>query len=203
MILSLFDCSGKIGKAFQFYGFKTLTLDIHTGYNGHKTDIVTDILKWDYRAYPCSQFKFIYIALPCQCYSKASGGYHFKNKLPVTSQAYQSINILIRIWQITQYFGCPFVIENPSGGLCNNVFFNAFFKLQITRLSQAYFGFPTQKLTDLFSNFPLLVMSSPVHRVNGRYSKTKLDNLSYRQRVTYTDAFCEAIASSVFYSGYI
>lgn len=197
MVLSLFDRSGHIRDSFINAGYTAISLDINPGYNGSKVDIVTDILFWDYRAYNQNHFNFITIALPCQCYSIASGGKHFRGGKIRSSQAVTAINILITVYQITQYFGCNFIIENPSGGLINNPFFKSFFNLNVTRLTLSNFGFPTQKKTDLFYNFNMLLMVPITYRCNGRYASQKLDNLSYNKRVTYPIAFCEWLVECV------
>lgn len=201
MFLSMFDCSNKMRDAFINAGFPCLSLDIHPGYNGSKTDIVTDILEWDYKTYSPGYFTFMFIALPCQAYSIASGGFHFKKGIPVTAVALDSIEILKTVHQITQYFNCKFIIENPSGGLCNNSLFRQLFNVQVTRLSQSSFGFPTQKKTDLFYNFNMLLLVPQTHRINGKYATRSLDSLSYRQRVTYPDHFCKWLVAQ--YLAYI
>lgn len=197
MILSLFDASCKIRDAFKSRGYNAISLDSNPGYNGAKVDLVTDILNFNYQAYTQNQFEFLFIALPCQTYSIASGAFHFKKGVPVTSTAINAINILIKVYQITQYFKCPFIIENPAGGLINNNFFKAFFKLNVSRLTLQSFGFPTQKKTDLFYNFDMLLLSSPTVRCNGRYNAKKLDNMSYRQRVTYPDHFVNYLVENI------
>lgn len=197
MVLSLFDYSNKIRDSFISRGIKCKSLDIKPGHKDNLVDICTDILEFNYKAYNPNHIKFLFIALPCQCYSIASAGKHFKNNKPLTSQAYNSINILIRIWQIIKYFNCPFIIENPSGGLCNNSFFKSFFNVNISRLTLSNFGFPTQKKTDLFYNFDMLLIVPVTYRVNKRYNKIKLDNLSYRKRVTYPDHFVTWIVSNI------
>ena len=92
-----------------------------------------------------------------------------------------------------------FYIENPSGGLCNNHYFNIHFKqyqAYIYRLSLGAFGFKTQKMTDIFTNSLIPILHSPVTRQNGRYSKVKFDNLTLRQRQSYPLPFCEMIVEN-------
>jgi hypothetical protein len=196
-VLSIFDCSNKIRDAFRLHGCKASSLDMHPGYKNTKVDYITNILDFDYQAHKPNKFNFLFIALPCQVYSIASGAFHFKNNIPKTTTAITHINILIKVYQITQYFNCPFIIENPSGGLINNSFFKSFFKLEVTRVSLKSFGYPTQKKTDLFHNFDWLFISNPVHRVNGKYQAQLLDNMTYRQRVTYPEAFVSQLVQSV------
>lgn len=158
-VLSLFDASCDIRDSFISKGYQAYSLDIHPGYNKKKVDIQCNILDFKYQDYSRDYFNFIYIALPCQCYSIASGGIHFKNNIPVTSKAINSINILIKVYQIQAYFSCNFIIENPSGGLCNNSIFNSFFKCDITRLSLDNYGFVTQKKNGFIYKFPNLIYS--------------------------------------------
>lgn len=196
-VLSLFDASGKIRNEFRKHGHSAISLDIHSGYGDAKTDIISNILDFDYLAYKPNHFNFLFIALPCQTYSIASGAFHFKNNIPVTSTAITAINILIKVYQLTKHFNCDFIIENPSGGLINNVFFKSFFKLELTRVTLGSFGFKTQKKTDLLHNFALLFMNNHQVRCNGNYQKNILSNLSYRQRVQYPDAFVESLVQSI------
>lgn len=197
MILSLFDYSGKIKKEFIRQGFDCINLDNRKGRMSKSIDLNIDFLQWDYKNYPRSYFKFLFIALPCQCYSIASAGKHFRDGKIKSSQAVKSINILIKLYQVTMYFNCKFIIENPSGGLINNVFFKQFFSLNVTRITLYNFGFPTQKKTDLFYNFNMLLIAPVTYRVNNKYNPQSLDNLSYNQRVTYPDAFCEWIVLNI------
>jgi len=197
MVLSLFDHSNKIRDEFHRKGFQALSLDVAKPNKKNPQDLCMDIMLFNYKAFHQSHFTFLFIALPCQVYSIASGSYHFKNSRPQTKVAIKHIEILIRVYQITQYFKCDFIIENPAGGLINNKFFKSFFKLDITRITLKSFGYITQKKTDLFNNFNLLLLNSPVHRVNGIYQKSKLDNLGYRARVTYPANFVETIVDSI------
>jgi hypothetical protein len=197
MILSLFDHSNAMRDAFRAKGYEALSLDIQKPDKKNPQDLHMDIMNFNYKAFHHSTVSFLFIALPCQVYSIASGGYHFKLSIPKTKKAIKHIQILIRIYQITRHFNCDFIIENPAGGLINNKIFQSFFNLDVTRLTLKSFGFVTQKKTDLFSNFNLLVLNNPVTRVNGKYQKQKLDNLGYRARVLYPQSFVDTIVHSV------
>lgn len=196
-ILSLFDCSGKITQEFIRTGHYCISLDISPGHNDYKVDIVCDILDFNYKLFDPGYIDLLFIALPCDVYSIASAGHHFKKNKPLTAKSIKAINILIKIWQIVKYFKCHYIFENPAGGLINNTIFNSFFKYECSRISQAHFGFRTQKKTDLLHSFPMLLMSNPVHRVNGHYSAQKLYNMTYRQKVTYPDHFVKELISSI------
>ncbi len=196
-VLSIFDNSSSIKNEFIKQGCKAHSLDISPGHNGSVVDYVCDILEFDYKKIDKNYYNFLFIALPCDVYSIASGGKHFKNNIPVTCKSIKAINILVKIFQITKYFDCNYLIENPSGGLVNNSFFKNFFNLEITRITFGSFGYPTQKKTDLFHNFNMLFISNPVVRVNNRYTKQKLCNMSYRNRVHYPSAFVVSIVETI------
>lgn len=197
MVLSLFDSSNDIRNEFRSLGIEALSLDHYQNRKTSRVDFNTNILDFPYKTFSKNQFKFIFIALPCTSYSIASGSFHYKKGIPQTSVSITHINILIRIWQITQYFNCPFLIENPAGGLINNPFFKTFFSLDVTRITMRSFGFPTQKKTDLFTNFNLLLLNSPVTRKNGRYQNQKLDNMGYRRRVKYPEALTKHLIQNI------
>lgn len=197
MVLSIFDRTGKIKNEFISQGFPCKSLDMHPGYLNNKTDIQTNFLKWDYKQYKRDYFKFMFIALPCQTFSIASGALHFKNSIPQTPQAHEALQILHYLRVIVDYFNCEFVIENPAGGLVNNSTFNNLFTTYVTRLTLKNFGFPTQKKTDLFFSFNNLLLVPVTYRVNGRYQNQKLDNMSYNQKVNYPDHFVKFIVSHI------
>jgi hypothetical protein len=166
-----------------------------------KLDFQIDFLDFDYQAHYPGFFDFLYFGLPCTTFSKASGGKHFKNGIePLTDMALTSIKMIDRMFEIIEYLKPKvFYIENPSGGLCNNHYFNIHFKqyqAYIYRLSLGAFGFATQKMTDIFTNSQIPILHSPVTRQNGRYSKVKFDNLTLRQRQSYPLPFCEMIVEN-------
>lgn len=198
-VLDLFTGTGNMSIALRAVGFNVVSLDVVQYYGSPQLTHKIDILEFDYQAYPSDYFNFLYIALPCDCFSKASGGYHFyKNRIPVTCAANTAIQIMGKIHEIIRYFDkAVFVIENPSGGLANNFYFknHCFFsKCNVYTTSLGSFGFPTQKKTDLFTNSDTLLLLPQSYRVNGRYSKKSLDNMTKKQRSAYPLAFCFFIA---------
>lgn len=197
MVLSLFDYSNKIRDAFIAQRIECVSVDILPGHQSSPVNIVTDILNFNYKSFDIDSVKFLHIALPCDCYSIASGSFHFKKGVPVTLAAHNAIRILIKIYQITKYFDCSYLIENPTGGLINNPFFKSFFNLNVTRLTLANFGYPTRKQTDLFYNFDMLLLVPVTYRVNGKYQVYKLDNMSYRKRVDYPTHYVNWIVENI------
>lgn len=197
-VLDLFSGSQSLALLLRAKGFQVTTVDIVQYKDLPRITHHLDIFDFDERQYPPDHFDFLYIGLPCDTFSKASGGYHFKNNItPITLQAHTSILLIGRVYEILKYFNFPpFLLENPQGGLRNNFFFKNhcyFSKVLTYSTSLQMFGFPTQKKTDLFTNldFPLFFPTS--YRVNGRYAKKSLDNMTKRARSTYPMPFCEKI----------
>ena len=177
------------------------SLDNHQIRSCRKLDFEIDFFDFNYKAYYPGYFDFLYFGLPCTTFSKASGGKHFRKGIePLTDMALTSIKMINRLFEILDYLKPKvFYIENPAGGLCNNHFFNIHFKqyqAYIYRFSLGAFGFPTQKMTDIFTNSIVPILHSPVTRQNGRYSKVNFDNLSLRQRQAYPLPFCEMIVEN-------
>lgn len=201
--ISLFDYSGHIRDEFRSYNIECYSLDIEQ-HPGHKsTDFVCNFLDFDIQQHPPGHFDFCFCAMPCTAFSIASGGAHFRQSVPLSEKAFDAIRLLRKFHDFVNYHGLKFVIENPAGGLCNNNWFNAYFDTQITRLTFSSFGYPTMKKTDLFYNFPLLLIVPYQYRVNGKYQVKKLDNMSYRDRVTYPDHFVKWIVDNIVNQAYL
>ena len=204
----------RIMKGIEFFAGKQLltttfnnnniqcfSLDNHQVRGARKLDFNIDFFDFNYKAYNSKEFDFLYFGFPCTTFSKASGGKHFKNGFcPLTDMALTSIEMLNRMFEIIEYLKPKvFYIENPSGGLCNNYYFLNHWKqyqAHIYRISLGSFGFPTQKMTDIFTNSDIPIIHNPVTRQNGRYSKVNFDNLTLRQRQSYPLPFCEMIVEN-------
>lgn len=186
-LLSLFDYSGKIKQGFQAHNWECLSLDIAQNPLNNSVDIITNFLDWNYKTFTPGYFDFCFIAFPCQTFSKASGGFHFSAHKPKTVKAVQSINLILKLKIVIDYFGCKWILENPTSAIGNNYYFKNLFNYSYTRITQSNFGFPTRKQTDFYYNFNMLIVSPVTYRVNRKYQINKLDNLSYRSRVTYPD----------------
>jgi hypothetical protein len=130
--------------------------------------------------------------------SKANGNFHFKNRVePITDAAHKAIRMLHVLKALLKYHEhTAFIIENPTSALFSNPFFKEiFFDIEhcFIRTNQKQFGHHVVKMTDLCTNMNGLFLSNPVHRVNGRYSRIKMDNLTLKKRQSYPPAFVEAI----------
>jgi hypothetical protein len=198
-ILDLFSGSQMLAQVLRDNGHNVTTVDFHQYRSAPVLTHNTNIFDFEYRAYSPEHFDFIFIGLPCTTFSKASGGHHFKNNIvPVTNTARESILMIGLIYELLKYFNFPpFMLENPMGGLRNNFFFkNHCYFSQVTMYSTSFgaFGFPTQKKTDLFTNIDFLILFPTSYRVNGRYQKKPLCNLTKKQKSSYPIKFCEFVA---------
>lgn len=195
--ISIFDYSAHIRDEFRRQNIECYSLDVMQNPDHKSTDFVCDFLDFDIKQHSPGHFDFAFCAMPCTAYSIASGGAHFKKSVPLSHEAFLAIHLLRKFQEFVNYHKCKFVIENPAGGLINNAWFKSYFDTQVTRLTLSSFGYPTMKKTDLFYNFPLLLIVPYQYRVNGKYQKQKLDNMSYRERVTYPDHFVKWIVENI------
>ena len=199
--IEFFAGKQQLTSSFLNENVNCLSLDFIQIRNTRKIDLLIDFMDFDYLSYAPGYFDFFYFGFPCTTFSKASGGKHFKNGFcPLTDNALTSIILLNRMFDIIDYLKPKvFYIENPTGGLCNNYYFNNRFKqyqAYIYRISLGSFGFPTQKMTDIFTNSNIPIMSNQVARQNKRYSKQKFNNLTLRQRQAYPKAYAEMIVEN-------
>lgn len=196
-ILSLFDYSGKIKQGFLNRGFNCISLDINQNKKNNNVDIVCDFMEWDYKQYSPGYFNFIFIAFPCFTFSRESGGFHFKGNIPKTIAAHNSISMLMKLKCVLDYFNCPFMLENPTSAIGNSHYFKILGNLNYSRITQSNFGFPTRKQTDFFYNFNMLMIVPVTYRKNGLLSKKSLDNMKYRDRVTYPDQLVNFLIENI------
>jgi site-specific DNA-cytosine methylase len=201
-ILDLFSGTQHLAKEFLKKGHEVVTVDIKQCRETPKLTHHCNIFDFNHEAYHAGHFAFIYVGLPCTVFSKASGGHHFiSNIIPRTSQAHISILMIGKIYEILKYFKFPhFMLENPTGGLRNNFFFNEhcyFSKINIYTTALGCFGFPTQKKTDIFTNINYLILFPTSYRANGRYQTKHLDRMTEKQKSTYPPAFCQFIVHTM------
>lgn len=198
--MEVFSGSQTLRRCFESANHHVVSIDNKKYRDSAPDTIIMDFMDFDYTIYPKHYFDFIHFGLPCDAFSKASGGFHFDgNWKPKTDFAYLSIELMLKSIQMTKYFkNAIFFFENPTGGLVNHPIFKEFILssgLQVIRIHLGQYGFKTSKQTDIITNSNLLWVDNRMYRKNGVYSKVKFDNLSDNQRHTYPIAFCEKIVN--------
>jgi len=104
-LLELFAGTGSVGKVAKQLDFEVTSLD-----RDMPADIKTDIMDWDYQAYPPKSFDVIWASPPCTEYSKAK---------TVGVRDIEGANQVVqRTLDIIRHFEPKFwIIENPQTGL--------------------------------------------------------------------------------------
>ena len=107
-LLELFSGTGSIGKVAINYNFEITSLD-----KDMEATIKTDIMNWDYKAYPTKYFDVIWSSPPCTEYSIA--------KTTGTRKKDEANKKEKKILEIISYFNPTYyMIENPQTGLLKN-----------------------------------------------------------------------------------
>ena len=197
-LLDVFSGSQQLRRYFESKGWDVLSIDNKKYRNSSPDTLIIDFLEFNYKSYDPGYFDILFFGLPCDAFSKASGGHHFTSSHePKTEFAHKSIELLNHTLNCSAYFEKSiFYIENPSGGLCNHhairhrIQHNELF---MYRFFMSQFNFPTPKQTDIFTNNPTLVLFEKYYRKNGIYNNKTFDCLSENQRHTYTPEFCKFI----------
>ena len=103
-LLELFSGTGSVGKVAKELGFEVVSLDLKNA------DINIDILQFDYKIYPVSNFDVIWSSPPCTEYSKA--------KTTGIRKIEYANSIVLKTIEIINYLNPKyFIIENPQTGL--------------------------------------------------------------------------------------
>jgi site-specific DNA-cytosine methylase len=205
-VLHLFSGSNNFSEVALKYGISVVSVDMVT-YPGHPLPVhLCDILKCNYKIYDKAHFDFLLIGFPCTTFSKASGGFHFlKHCYPKTDAAHNSIELLLCVNQVIQYFSkAVFLIENPVSAIEKNWHFKNIFSghnLFFNKVHQGLFGHVCFKHTVLITNSSIPFMVSSMHRVNKKYKSAKMDTLPVYKRQTYTVAFCDYLINWMFSHG--
>lgn len=196
--IEFFSGTSVLAVTFKVNTWHTITLDRKKYRDYSKPTYQVNFENFDYKKLASLQPTVLWFGLPCTCWSKASGGYHFSDNFePKTELAKRSINQIKRVFEIIDFLKPDiFFIENPSSGLYRYLHKSGYFKkrvMHVERFDLKYFGSRTQKKTDLITNLNVPFFSSPVRRVNNIYQKENLANLTYIQRIEYPQRFCDYI----------
>jgi len=158
-LLELFKGTGSVGKVAEKH-FNVVSLD-----NDPKAhpDILTDILKWDYKKfYNQTGFipDFIWASPPCNTYSQCIYRLYErdpKTAEPFSERARNGTKILHQTIKIIEFFyklnpNLIFVIENPKGMMRNDPAVKDFI---LNTTLYVLYGDNRRKHTDFFSNIDL------------------------------------------------
>lgn len=197
-VLDVFSGSQSLRREFINNGHQVTSIDIKKYRNSSPDTLIMNFLDFDFKVYSPGHFDILFFGLPCDAFSKASGGYHFtRSHEPKTEFANISIELLNKTFECLSYFNdAIFYIENPSGGLCNYPLVKQSLldsKMFLYRFFMSQFGFCTPKQTDIFTNNTQLVIFDKFYRKNGIYQKQKFDRLSLNQKHSYPIDFCKFI----------
>lgn len=151
-ILELFSGTGSVGKVFKERGYEVISVDI-TDKLGH-VDIITDILEWDYKAYPVGTFDVIWASPPCRTFSILRNSHIGRANTTITKEKIESdmitigLPVLRKAEEIIDYFKPRYwFIENPQTGRMKNYIDRQFYDVDYCK-----YGFPYRKRTRLWTN---------------------------------------------------
>lgn len=199
---SLELCCGKatISAALSSQGFATKSLD-HRKRTGTCTpDFHLDLMKVHKPIKLFGRVDLIWFSPPCQCWSNAPGTYHFFEGTPQTESTKYLVKVLEKGLSIIEELSPRFfIIENPRGKLRYYKKMTDFLirnNGMIKQVMYSDYGFPTQKPTNLFTNFHSLQVSS--NAAYGRGAKApagNLNNMSVVQRQEIPGPLAASIAA--------
>lgn len=140
-VLELFCGTKSIGRHCHTVGYTVYSIDIDPKC---APDVVTDIMKWDYKVFPPGFFQIIWASPPCTHYSvlRTTGG----------PRDIEGANkIVMRTLEIIRYFQ-PHVwfMENPATGYLKD---QSFMKgLPYIDVHYCKYGYPYRKWTRIWTN---------------------------------------------------
>ena len=156
--IELFCGSSGFTKVSRTLGIECLSVDIR-----RRKGVCEPHLKLDINKVRSSFFLnlkpfIMWIGLPCDIWSYASGGFHLDNNFnPKTDKAKNHLDLLIKTTQILQESKPDYwFIENPRGKLRKYPNLIDFVNQQnavIKECTLSSYGFPTTKPTNIITNF--------------------------------------------------
>ena len=163
LLLELFKGTGSAGKAFNG---KVISVDNEEKY---EPDILTDILKWDYKKIPTPDF--IWASPPCSTYTNMALTKDTKHSVaprvrnvdtmkPLAPSAVKGDKILNKTIEIIRYFKkknpkLKWVIENPHGSMWRSPYMKKLPPYHRELTYYCLYGDKRKKPTDFFSNVKL------------------------------------------------
>jgi site-specific DNA-cytosine methylase len=188
LLLELFKGTGSVGKVAKRMGMEVISLDFDEKF---KPDIVSDILKWDYKSIPTPDI--IWASPPCNTFSILA--YSLKERdtetaEPFSDRAKQGTAILYKTLEIIKYFikknpKLNWVIENPRGMMRKDKYMKDLYR-ETTSYNQ--YGDKRWKPTDFFSNIDLGLKPSLKPK-----EMTTIDSLTLKERYAIPPKLVRAI----------
>ncbi len=197
-VLELFAGTQSFSKVAREYGHWAYTTDIDPQFT---CDFTGDIMDFDPK-WLFLPVDVIWASPPCETFSVASIGHHWKGGAcayePKTQASHDGIARVERTLEIIKELNPKFwIIENPRGLLRKMPFWT-----EATRYTVTYcqYGDTRMKPTDLWSNVPDLVFKPmckngmPCHESAPRGAKTGTQGIKgYRDRSRVPAELCESI----------
>lgn len=202
----LFAGSCSLSNALKSKGVQCTSIDIRKRKGVCEPDLRLDIQKVSSSLlmgiYPNLKVNFMWLGLPCDIWSYASGGFHLDAEFkPKTQKAFEHIQLLNKCQAlINEINPVIFFIENPRGKLRHYPPFiewlknNQAFELQLTMSS---YGFPTTKPTSIFTNASGLKFKELDSFGRGAKCLSKFENLTTCQRQKYPVQFVDFITDFI------
>ena len=137
-VLELFAGTQSVGKVARELGHEVISLD-----RDMQADIRSDIMDWDYRAYPTKYFDLIWASPPCTEYSRAK---------TVGVRDIEGSNLVVqRTLDIIEYYQPKhWILENPQTGLLKNQI--CMWGLPYQDVDYCCYGMSYRKRTRLWNN---------------------------------------------------
>lgn len=176
-VLDLFTGTGSVAKVAREMGCEVITLDIDAKC---KPDLCTNILEFDYRAYPINYFDVIWASPDCRTFSQARRsnlGRVINGELCTAETLLRDVSniglpILRRTEEIIDYLKPrAYFIENPATGSMKDYIANR----DVYTFDYCMYGFPYRKRTHIWSNIKLSsLLCDGSHMIDNKHIMTAI-----------------------------
>ena len=191
--------SATISSALSAQGFDTKSLDHRKRAGVCTPDFHLDLMKVKNSPALFGKIDLVWFSPPCQCWSNAPGSYHFFEGVPQQESTKYLVKVLEKGLEIIEELNPrTFIIENPRGKLRYYKKMTDFLirnNGMIKQVMYSDYGFPTQKPTNLFTNFHSLQVSSNAKYGRGHKAPAgNLNNMTVVQRQEIPRTLAQSIA---------